>query len=623
LHSDVTLQADDLQRGGRIEEPAAAGGLHVLIMTPSSFRTRPLPTRGAVTIGRGDNADIRLEDNLASKLHARLEIAERLVIVDLGSTNGTRLHDQKIPVNEPTVLEPGEGIRIGSTVLMIQRLPPGHTASPERRIWSHLDFHDRLSEECGRAFVTGKSLALVRVHAGLRLAAERALALLRAHVPAPHILAEYAGGEYEILFTEISDAEVKRLLEPLLSALRNEGAAAVFGLASYPREGRTAHALLSAANEAIRATTPGTTRALPADDEGPMAPGPTLQRVYELGHKAAASKVNILILGETGVGKEVLARLLHEWSPRRDKPFQAINCAGLPESLLESELFGHEKGAFTDAKQGKPGLLEMADGGTVFFDELGDMSPRMQQRLLRALEVREVQRVGGVKTRKVDIRVVGATNKNLEAEVEAGNFRSDMFYRFGGFVLTIPPLRERPEDIEPLARWFARSACKDAGREDAAIAPEAIARLLAHNWPGNVRELKNVIDRAVVLADDGTIRLEHLPRLSDNSGDPRLEAAEFPGATPGTAQRRSGSDGRFQAPRPASSSRSRTRSEEERTHMLAALQESRWNVSEAARRYEMPRRTFVAKMKKYRIPGPRAMGDEAGTDPQDDPPAAG
>jgi two-component system, NtrC family, response regulator HupR/HoxA len=239
--------------------------------------------------------------------------------------------------------------------------------------------------------------------------------------------------------------------------------------------------------------------------------GGGLRRQVELARKILEGDTTVLLLGETGTGKELFARLIHAHGPRRAGPFVAQNCAALPESLLESELFGHARGAFTGATGDRRGLFEEAHGGSIFLDEVGDMAPAMQLRLLRVLQEGEVRRIGAPGTRKVDVRVIAATNANLEAEIHAGRFRQDLFYRLNVFPLRLPPLRERPEDIPALAEHFLRVFRVRARRAVPGIAPEALACLRAYPFPGNVRELENEIERAVALADDGQpLRPEHL-----------------------------------------------------------------------------------------------------------------
>ena len=226
--------------------------------------------------------------------------------------------------------------------------------------------------------------------------------------------------------------------------------------------------------------------------------------------KAAASKSTILLLGESGTGKELFARAIHNWSERKDRPFIAINCVGLSKELLESELFGYEKGAFTGASQLKRGKIEIANGGTVFLDEVGDISEELQAKLLRFLQEREFERVGGTQLIRVDVRIIAATNRNLEAAVKEGRFREDLFYRINVVPIVLPPLRGRKEDVPSLAQFFMQRFSIESKKSFTAISQEALEALNAYDWPGNVRELANVIERAVVLGQPPTIQIEDL-----------------------------------------------------------------------------------------------------------------
>jgi Nif-specific regulatory protein len=236
-----------------------------------------------------------------------------------------------------------------------------------------------------------------------------------------------------------------------------------------------------------------------------------MRDVLQFISKVAPTDSTVLLAGESGTGKELVARAIHQNSKRADKPFMAVNCAALAESLLESELFGHEKGSFTGALALKKGRLEIADGGTVFLDEIGELSLTLQVKLLRVLQERDFERVGGTRTLKVDIRLITATNKNLEDAVAAGTFRQDLYYRLNVVGLQVPPLRDRPEDIPLLANYFAAKYAEKCNRRITGISAEAQARLLGYDWPGNVRELENAIERAVVLGSTDRILLEDLP----------------------------------------------------------------------------------------------------------------
>jgi len=236
-----------------------------------------------------------------------------------------------------------------------------------------------------------------------------------------------------------------------------------------------------------------------------------MAQAVEMARKAAASRSTVLLLGDSGTGKELFGRAIHRWSERNKEPFVAINCVGLSRDLLESELFGHEKGAFTGAHQLKKGKMELANGGTVFLDEIGDISPELQTKLLRFLQEREFERVGGIGTIAVDVRIIAATNQDLEQRVRAGCFREDLYHRVNVISIALPPLRERKEDILPLAGFFLDRYSKETKKSFTKIAADAESEMLAYDWPGNVRELGNVIERAVVLGQGPQLNLEDLP----------------------------------------------------------------------------------------------------------------
>ena len=293
------------------------------------------------------------------------------------------------------------------------------------------------------------------------------------------------------------------------------------------------------------------------------ASGPMLE-IFKTVARVAPTRSTVLIEGESGTGKELIARTIHYNSDRAQGAFVAVDCGALPETLLESELFGHERGAFTGATALKRGLFEVARGGTCFLDEIGDMSPAVQSRLLRVLQEHEIKRVGGTEPIRVDVRVIAATNKHLETLVKAHTFREDLFYRLSVVTITLPPLRERPDDIPLLAEFFLRKFSHEAEKRVERIAPEAMALLTAYSWPGNVREIEHVIERAIVLTQNPTLLPQDLP--------PELQAA--PGGKPAT-------DAQVLPLR-----------EVERRHLLFALERAKGNRKRAAEWLGVTRRTL-------------------------------
>jgi Nif-specific regulatory protein len=303
--------------------------------------------------------------------------------------------------------------------------------------------------------------------------------------------------------------------------------------------------------------------------------------------RVAGSETTVLLTGESGTGKEIVASLIRQGSPRSRKPFVAVNCAALPEQLLESELFGHEKGAFTGAIATKTGRLEQAAGGTLFLDEVAEMSPLVQAKFLRVLQEREFQRVGGTRPLRADVRVLAATNRNLAAALARGQFREDLYYRLNVFEIAIPPLRERPEDILPLAQSFLEELGESMGRPAAGISRDAREWLLAHSWPGNVRELRNAIERAILLCDGGLIAREHLPAAVGRPEEPRSNG------TPGTTRTAGPLDA---TPLPAGGVDLEA---VERGYVEKALREARGNKSKAARLLGLTRAQLYSRLEKY------------------------
>jgi transcriptional regulator with GAF, ATPase, and Fis domain len=324
-----------------------------------------------------------------------------------------------------------------------------------------------------------------------------------------------------------------------------------------------------------------------------------MEAVNRVADRVAASSISVLLLGETGVGKGVMARRIHEHSARRDARFLELNCAALPEQLLESELLGHEKGAFTGATTSRPGLLEVADGGTVFLDEAGELPPAIQAKLLRVIEERQVMRIGGRQSRTTDVRFVAATNRDLSVEVAQGRFRSDLYYRLNGITLYIPPLRERRDEVLPLAQQFLASA---EVQRDARAAPrlseEVAAYLLQHPWPGNIRELRNLIQRAVVLCEGDEIRVEHLFVTTARPASAPMAPVEAGGiAVPVRPPPAAAS------PPPAAAT-----DDSERGRIVEALERFGGNQTKAARHLGMSRTTLSARLDTYGIARPKKPG---------------
>jgi DNA-binding NtrC family response regulator len=331
--------------------------------------------------------------------------------------------------------------------------------------------------------------------------------------------------------------------------------------------------------------------------------GPAMQRLYHLVQRSAPSEGRVLISGENGTGKELVARALHRNSRRASAPFVRVNCAAVPHELIESELFGHEKGAFTGALALRRGKFELASGGTLFLDEVGDMPPTMQAKLLRVLQESELERVGGTETLKVDVRVIAATNRDLEAEVTEGRFREDLYYRLAVVQIRTPPLREHREDLPDLITAFLDEACSRNGRRPLRLTPEAVSVLSAHDYPGNVRELRNLVERLAILCEGPEVSGDEARELL-----PRPRPVRPPGATlPSTPEPKTAA-----ALRPVGEKPFRDLVDDaEREIILRTLAFTRDNATEAARLLDLERGHFYKKMKALGIRRPRAHEEPA------------
>ncbi len=304
---------------------------------------------------------------------------------------------------------------------------------------------------------------------------------------------------------------------------------------------------------------------------------PLMKKLWKDVLKTAPTNATVLIHGESGTGKELIARAIHSHSGRATEPFVQVNCAAIPEELIESELFGHEKGAFTGATERKMGKFEQADGGTIFLDEIGDMSLKTQSKVLRVLEEGEIQRVGSSKVSKVDVRVIAATNKDLKKEIAEANFRDDLFFRLNVVPISSPPLREKKEDIPLLVEYFSRNFSQENNFRTKKFSPEALAAMTKYSWKGNIRELRNVIERLLIMTETETIGLKELPESIRGAVKAKL---------PGAAQAKTLKDYREMA---------------EKEFILARLEKNGWNISQTAREIDTPRSNLYKKLAQYGI----------------------
>jgi DNA-binding NtrC family response regulator len=557
---------------------ATDGTLHLTVMAANVFDTFPLPAKGTITIGRDERADVRITDDLASRMHARLEVesASRVAVEDLGSMNGTFVRGERIEPGRRVALQPGEALTIGFTHLMVQRRRP---AMPPRRLHGHGAFEERLEDACARAAASATPLAVMRVRIEDEDPPGKGADVVGGSLRPGDFLAQYAPGDYEVLLLDTDAERAAALADDASRRARTLGLQARAVVASFPADGRSAEALIGRVSTLLRGAdgVPGANHVVKSE---------AMRALYRLAERAAAGSsvnglISVLILGETGAGKEVLAEWVHRRSPRSRGPFICINCSALTDTLQESELFGYEKGAFTGATQAKAGLLEAAAGGTVFLDEIGDMPANLQTKLLRAIESRKVTRVGGLEPRPLDVRFIAATHVDLEAAIADKRFRADLYFRLNGISLTIPPLRDRPEEIEFLARAFVAAACAAAKQRPPRLSADALEVLRAYDWPGNIRELRNAIERALVLLDGAEISPEHLPveKL-------RL-ARSAPTEPPPVGVAAAGDD-------------------PERARVLAVMAQVGNNQTRAAKLLGVSRGTLIARLKRYGIKRPQS-----------------
>jgi len=559
------------------------GGYELLVTGDGGVWHVPLPKQGELLIGRAPEAEIRLDGSSVSRRHALFRVLDTgFSVRDLGSANGTLLRGQPSPPEVDTALVPGEAFTVGEFSLVLRTR---RSSSLTRHVWSSEYFEARVDEQCERSRAEGGApFLLLSIRVEPKPAVEPTL-VIAAELAAADVLGRLSGDRWSVLLVDDSALEAEALALRIERALGERGCPSRARVVGCPRDATSASALMARLNQATETT----------GDSGPpgsvVVRSPMMRQLYEQVDAVARSGINVLILGETGVGKDVLARAIHERSDRAGKPFLRLNCAALAEPLLESELFGHEKGAFTGALHHKTGLLQSAAGGTVFLDEIGEFPQRLQPKLLQVLENREILSVGSVKPRAIDVRFIAATNRDLEAEALSGNFRRDLYYRLAGFTFVIPPLRERREDILPLAIELLRRHSLEQGRSAAIrIRDDAAIHLLDYAWPGNVRELRNVIERAVVLCEGRGIGPEHLPLDKMRSvvlvSQPKPSAAgdretELPIAdlTPEELA--------------------------ERKHILDVLAECAGNQSQAAELLGVSRSTLVNRLNTYRIRRPR------------------
>ena len=586
---------------------AAGGGLAVpaatlVIYHRDGAQAMPLVDGGSVTLGRGVAANVPLRDPSLSRLHARFSCTDGVVKVeDLESRNGTRVNGKKIDVRK---LKHDDVVKLGAVSVVVFS---GESLAKPLGLEGHERFVHRLEEEILRARTFERPLSLVLVRAATRKGAHlsrwapRVRELLR---PVDH-MALYGPNAVEILLPEAGEEEATALAAEVVEGRAPTEPTLLCGVALYPQSAASAAELVGeagAASQRATATHPiqvggssagdRVAESIEVDDSsGILTDSPVMRRVLDTVRRVARAEIPVLIFGETGSGKELVARAIHAQGPRGAGPMRSINCGALPQNLVESALFGHEKGAFTGADRQTRGVFEESNRGTVFLDEIGELPPSAQAALLRVLETKKVQRVGSSKEIEVDARVVAATHRDLEAMVADGTFREDLLFRLNTVTIAIPPLRERPGDVQLLAEHFLGQAARANNRRMKGINDDALAMLVACPWPGNVRQLRNAIERAVVLAQGDRITVDDLPeRVRRGSA-----GAASSTSTSGSVRIDPGEDVAFKD----------RMKQIEIDLILDALKRSNWNQTQAAKLLKMPLRTLAYKIKSYGLKEPQ------------------
>jgi DNA-binding NtrC family response regulator len=494
----------------------------LLIHCRDGVQVVPLVPERRTIVGRGLPSDILIQEPSLSRQHAHFTLEEGQVWVeDLDSTNGTRVNGRVV---NRCAISPADVVMLGGVTICVHVLSPGE--GPQWVLSGHDSFVPELENELARTKTFGRQLGLLMVRPARRSPGHlsrwcpRVQRLLR---PFDRI-ALYSTDDVEIFLPETTAAEATKIARAIAEGHQGDEPRLLCGIGVFPESASSAEELIEVTRRAaLRASPEHPVQTAPASgvpaserpqpvvaDDDVIVRSASMHAIFHTVQRLAETTIPVLISGETGTGKEIVARAIHDSGPRRDKPLRCINCAAIPQQLIESALFGHERGAFTGAEQRTKGVFEEADGGTVLLDEIGELSPAAQGALLRVLETKRITRVGSNREFTVDVRILAATNRNLEKMCEQQAFRWDLLYRLNAMTIKLPPLRERPEEIESLTSHFIRQANRANGCEVWGIEPEALALLCRYNWPGNVRELRNVIERAVVLTRRGAISVDEL-----------------------------------------------------------------------------------------------------------------
>lgn len=597
---------EDLPEPTLPDSPPAAlsspGSCYLVVFEGGASRVVGLPEHGETSVGTSHEASLRVHSAGVMADHFRITTLANEAVLRVQPGNPPVTVNGE-PLDDACVLASGDVIAVGDVMLGFHRGVAKVSVHPPLDAES---FQRRLEEEIERALRYQNPLSVLVIESGGgSSSAPRAWTdtVCRA-VRRVDIVGITGRTEVAVLFPETGQTApipARRVLEAVLSSAPD----ARGGMAICPEDGCNAEALLMGARAAARAAHPAqiatvssAASAFVLGDRTIVAVDPVMKSLFALVRQLAASDLPVLLHGETGVGKEIVAQALHAWSARRAARIVAINCAALPETLLESELFGHERGAFSGAVSAKPGLFERASGGTVFLDEVGECSPMTQAKLLRVLETHKVSRVGGLEERPVNVRIVSATNRSLDDEIAAGRFRRDLYYRLNAASVLVPPLRDRKLDIPVLARRFLKDACDHLGRDPISITPAAMQRLSMHTWPGNVRELKNLMDFLAASMTGSELDAAQLPEHVAASVAPWMLARKTQERQAVTTVQPQGFRSIYEEI-----------AELERQRMHEALLACGGARARAAELIRMPLRTFVTKLKLYglsSVPSPRS-----------------
>ena len=528
-----------------------------------------------VTFGRSRSAVVSVKHDNVSRLHARItRTGDTIEVEDTGSRNGTFVNGERIAAKRRVI--PGDEIGSGSIHVVV-----GATSGLRRA--SHVASAEvgdaRMIAEGDRAMRYRRSVTFALVRTPVDAAIEAMSALLRPM----DMIAEVVADDYLVILPELDREAGALAIASLVDATKPFTKELRVASAVCPDHGTTVERLVGVLRTGMRTGRAADSPA-PRQKSRAIVLDPAMKRVYALVDKVADSSLTVLVLGETGVGKELVAEAIHRASSRKSKPFVKLNCAALPESLLESELFGHERGAFTGADRKKLGFFEAANGGTLFLDEVGEIPPSMQAKLLRVLETKVITRVGSTTEVAVDVRLIAATHRDLDAACREGRFRQDLLFRLTGFTIAIPPLRDRTSEVVPLAEHFAALAAAEQGRPVPELARDARDVLSAYGWPGNVRELANAIERAMVMCGDAITAAD----LPETLRDPHYYVR--PAATP-----TSNIQGQL--------------AELERDAIARALAANGNNQTRAAKALGLSRRTLIYKMEKFGLKPPPSRAD--------------